>query len=102
MFALESNCRGQSPRILPRAVSQEPEGSHREPRAVAVSWLYLERVLAPARAVLISHIICRWGLKRHGTRTVRIKTPQSMRVDAQAPPLRLFKKDANCHSGTPL
>eukprot|EP00964_Phaeocystis_antarctica_P109187 scaffold73676_cov58-Phaeocystis_antarctica.AAC.1 len=23
-----------------------------------------------------------------------------MRVDAQAPPLRLFKKDANCHAGT--
>ena len=48
-------------------------------------------------AVLINHIICcRWGLKHHGTPSTRIKTPQSMRVDAQAPPLRLFKKDANC------
>ena len=52
-------------------------------------------------AVLINHIICcRWGLKRHGTPYTTIKTPHSMRVDAQAPPLRLFKKDANCHAGT--
>eukprot|EP00964_Phaeocystis_antarctica_P069302 scaffold42082_cov45-Phaeocystis_antarctica.AAC.2 len=52
-------------------------------------------------AVLINHIICcRWGLERHGTWDLaRIKTPHSMRVDAQAPPLRLFKKDANCHAG---
>ena len=52
-------------------------------------------------AVLINHIICcRWGLKRHGTWDLaRIKTLHSMRVDAQAPPLRLFKKDANCHAG---
>ena len=52
-------------------------------------------------AVLINHIICcRWGLKRHGTPYTTIKTPHSMRVYAQAPALRLFKKDANCHAGT--
>ena len=41
------------------------------------------------------------GVKAPRNENTRIKkTPHSMRVDAQAPPLRLFKKDANCHAGT--